>query len=243
MEQMIEQILKDATSELGVMLTDRMVGQFVEYYRLLIEWNQKMNLTAITEPEEVVMKHFTDSLTLVHVMEGMERHSLNMIDIGTGAGFPGIPLKIVFPNLSITLLDSLNKRVRFLDEVCGRLGLDDVKTCHGRAEEYGRNLEYRERYDICVSRAVSNLATLSEYCLPFVRTGGYFISYKSEKAIEELKGAERAIRILGGEIGMVHEFVLNGTDAKRVLIKINKVKQTGARYPRKAGIPGKEPIG
>lgn len=242
MDQIIKTGLNDFLEQSGIVLSDKQINQFLKYYDLLNQWNQVMNLTTIIEPEEVVVKHFADSLTLAYVIHDMGEKVYKMIDVGTGAGFPGIPLKIVYPGIRLTLLDSLNKRVRFLQKVCEDLKLDEVQTIHGRAEEYGKKIEYREQYDICVSRAVSNLATLSEYCLPFVRVGGYFVSYKSEKAEEELENSKFAVKILGGKIDEVKEFLLERTKAKRVLIKIKKEYSTGKKYPRKAGLPAKEPL-
>ena len=225
---------------LGICLSERQREQFDRYYEMLIEWNNVMNLTGITEYDEVNLKHFADSLTVVRVTDLKEKKSV--IDIGTGAGFPGIPLKIVYPELRITLLDSLNKRIRFLDAVIEELGLDEIKTLHGRAEDYAKKGEYREKYDLAVSRAVANLSTLSEYCLPFVRIGGNFISYKSGSSDEEIKDAERAVKILGGKIEKTDKFVLGDSEMGRALVKIKKTRPTPGRYPRKAGVPAKEPL-
>ena len=224
---------------LGIVLSEKQMEQFLTFYELLVEWNSFMNLTAITEFEEVVQKHFLDSLALIKAYDLKDQ---TLIDVGTGAGFPGIPLKIAFPELNVTLLDSLNKRINFLNTVIETLGLKKVETIHGRAEDFAKNKDYREKYDICVSRAVSNLTTLSEYCLPFVKVNGSFISYKSEKLTEELKEAEKAISILGGQVGDQIELTLPDSDIYRNLLIINKTKNTSGKYPRKAGLPAKEPL-
>lgn len=230
--------------ELGISLEQSQIDAFMKYYELLIEWNSFMNLTAITEFKEVCIKHFLDSLSLIKVMDCHQE--LTLIDIGTGAGFPGIPLKIAFPELKITLLDSLGKRVKFLNEVINQLGLKDIVAIHGRAEDYAMpkalTFGLRESFDVCVSRAVANLATLSEYCLPYVKVGGSFISYKSEKITEERQLAEKAITILGGQIDSQNEFMLPFSDIYRNLFVIKKMKQTPKKYPRKAGLPSKEPL-
>ncbi|MEG0228553.1 MAG: 16S rRNA (guanine(527)-N(7))-methyltransferase RsmG, partial [Lachnospiraceae bacterium] len=194
----MSQIFESKLKEMGIVLTDRQKQQFVAFYDILLEWNQVMNLTGITEEEEVNEKHFVDSLSLVKVVNLQEVHKI--IDVGTGAGFPGIPLKIIFPHLEVVLLDSLNKRVKFLDAVIETLGLTGMKAIHGRAEDFAKTMEYREQFDLCVSRAVANLSTLSEYCLPYVHTKGYFIPYKSGEIEEELEKSEKAIRLLGGYV-------------------------------------------
>lgn len=232
--------LKEDFSLLGVSLTDRQTEQFLTYYEMLVEWNSFMNLTAITEYEEVMKKHFVDSVSLIKAYD-ITKHA-SVIDVGTGAGFPGLALKIAFPNLEITLLDSLNKRIQFLNEVIEKLALTEIKTIHGRAEDYARPGKFREKYDLCVSRAVANLATLSEYCLPFVKKSGFFISYKSEKISEEVKTAQKAISILGGEVKEQVEFFLPNSDIYRNLYVIEKIKACPAKYPRKAGLPAKEPL-
>lgn len=225
---------------LGVVLTERQKEQFDRYYELLVEWNKVMNLTGITEYDEVCLKHFTDSLSIVKIKNMKNINS--MIDIGTGAGFPGIPLKIVFPHIRTTLLDSLNKRLKFLNQVIEELNLEEIVTLHGRAEDHARKAEYREKFDLCVSRAVANLSTLSEYCLPFVKRDGSFVSYKSGDADEEITQAQKAIKILGGEVTEINKFLLPGSDMGRSLVDIRKIKNTPSRYPRKAGIPAKEPL-
>ena len=225
---------------LGIRLTDVQKRQFDRYYELLIEWNRVMNLTGITEYDEVNLKHFTDSLTIVRI-KSMEDVS-TLIDVGTGAGFPGIPVKIAFPHIKVTLLDSLNKRIKFLNQVVEELDLEDVVTLHGRAEDYAKKEEYREQFDLCASRAVANLSTLSEYCLPFIKKGGCFVSYKSADSDEEIQQSEKALDILGGKIEKVDKFVLPGSDMGRALVMIKKVKNTPRKYPRKAGVPSKEPL-
>lgn len=227
--------------EISVDLSDKQTEQFFLYYEMLIEWNKVMNLTAITDMKDVVFKHFVDSASLVKAVNVSRETSL--IDVGTGAGFPGIPLKILFPEWNVTLLDSLNKRVRFLNEVIEKIGLRGIDTIHGRAEDIGRDPNYRENYDLCVSRAVANLATLSEYCMPFVKVEGSFISYKSGTIQDELKQAERAVCLLGGKIEKVIKFRIREIDAERSLVRIAKKEKTSVKYPRKAGVPGKEPLG
>ena len=225
---------------LGIRLTDIQKRQFDRYYELLIEWNRVMNLTGITEYDEVNLKHFTDSLTIIRVKE--MKNISTLIDVGTGAGFPGLPIKIAFPHIKVTLLDSLNKRIKFLDQIVEELGLDDVVTLHGRAEDYAKKDEYREKFDLCASRAVANLSTLSEYCLPFIKKGGCFVSYKSADSDEEIKMSEKALDILGGKIEKIDKFTLPGSDMGRALVMIEKVKDTPRKYPRKAGVPSKEPL-
>lgn len=234
-----DQFISDL-SEYGVQLSEKQIFQFIRYYEMLVEWNGFMNLTAITEYQEVLKKHFIDSLSLIKAHDITSPY--NVIDVGTGAGFPGLALKIAYPELKVTLLDSLNKRIQFLDAVINELGLKGVSTVHGRAEDYAKPSKLREQYDICVSRAVANLATLSEYCLPFVKEGGYFISYKSEKVSEEYILAENAIKVLGGKVDKQVEFYLPNSDIYRNLFVIKKIKKTPAKYPRKAGLPSKEPL-
>ena len=236
----MSEIFQKKLSDLGLELNDKQLQQFDKYYELLVEWNKVMNLTGITEYEEVNEKHFIDSLSLVKVLSITDISSV--IDIGTGAGFPGIPLKIVFPHLKVTLLDSLNKRINFLNKVIEELELKDIHTIHGRAEDFARQEEYREQYDLCVSRAVANLSTLSEYCLPYVKQGGAFIPYKSGEIEEEVLQSKTAVKILGGKMDGIVKFVLPGSDIDRSFIKIKKIKKTGKKFPRKAGLPAKEPI-
>ena len=226
--------LENGCRELGIELSQKQKNQFIQFYEFLVEKNKVMNLTGITEFEEVLTKHFLDSLACAKVK--------TIMDIGTGAGFPGVPLKIAFPHLEACLLDSLKKRVNFLEESFELLGLEGIKAIHGRAEEYAKNKEYREKYDLCVSRAVSNLATLSEYCLPYVKTGGTFISYKSGTVQEEAEEAEKAINILGGQVKDITYFKLPDSEIDRSLVIINKKKSTPGKYPRKAGTPLKEPL-
>ena len=247
----------ESCSKFGIELSEKQLHQFEEYFLLLTSWNEKMNLTAITEKEEVYLKHFLDSLSFVKIFEESENgiedcsridtnKSFTLMDVGTGAGFPGIPLKIIFPNAEITLMDSLNKRVTFLNEVITQLGLNEtgkIEALHSRAEDLAQNLQYREKYDYTVSRAVANLSTLSEYCLPFVKVGGAFVSYKSEKATEELDMAGKAIILLGGNLKKEVSFVLPGSDLKRTLLVIEKKNHTSKKYPRKAGMPSKNPLG
>ncbi|WP_418463466.1 16S rRNA (guanine(527)-N(7))-methyltransferase RsmG [Frisingicoccus sp.] len=226
--------------KLNIHLNEKQMFQFMKYYEMLIETNKVMNLTAITEYDEVVDKHFIDSLSLIQAID--LNQPLKVIDVGTGAGFPGIPLKIAFPQLKIVLLDSLNKRINFLNRVIETLELTDVETIHGRAEDFGRNPQYREQFDLCVSRAVANLSTLSEYCVPFIQVGGHFIPYKSGKVQEELENSRRAVTLLGGHIADCLSYSLADTDMERTLVIIEKINPTKKAYPRKAGKPSKEPL-
>ena len=229
---------RDNLISYGMSVSEEQLDLFNRYYDLLIEWNEKINLTAITEKRDVFIKHFLDSVSIIKAYDISSID--NMIDVGTGAGFPGIPIKIMFPHIKITLLDSLNKRLVFLNEVISELNLNNIVTVHGRAEDIAKDIKYREQYDLCVSRAVANLSTLTELCLPFVRTGGSFISYKSEKASEEINAAGNAIRLIGGRYNKRIDFELDDYD--RTFIVIDKVEATPRRYPRKAGTPAKEPL-
>ena len=226
--------------QLNIELSENQIQQFLKYYEMLVEWNKVMNLTAITEYEEVVAKHFLDSLASVKVCDFSKIKTV--IDIGTGAGFPGIPLKIAFPQLNIVLLDSLNKRINFLNEVIRELGLQDIRCIHGRAEDFAKQKEYRENFDLCVSRAVANMSTLSEYCMPYVKVNGYFVPYKAGKIDEELEQAKKAVAVLGGKIEHVEKFQLLDTDMERSFVVVKKQKATPKKYPRKAGMPSREPI-
>lgn len=223
---------------IGIELSDEKLEQFLTYYEMLIEKNKVMNLTAITDFDEVLEKHFEDSLSLIQAVD-LEK-SQTVIDLGTGAGFPGIPLKIAFPNLQITLADSLNKRILFLDDVIRELGLVGIDTVHGRAEDLAKNSDYREKFDLCVSRAVANLSTLSEYCLPFVKIGGKFISYKAGECDEEVAASKSSVFLLGGKISDIKKFELG--ESGRAFVIIDKVSGTPKKYPRKAGTPSKDPL-
>lgn len=232
--------LREKAAALGIKLSDHQLEQFETYYEMLVEKNKVMNLTAITEKNEVIDKHFADSLALIK--SGVSLTGQKILDIGTGAGFPGIPLKIAFPELEIVLLDSLNKRIKFLNEVIEALGLEKITAIHGRAEDFAKQKEYREQFDYVVSRAVANLTVLSEYCLPYVKVGGCFIPYKSGEIDEELNNSKKSVQILGGKIEEVVKFQLPDTDIGRSFVKIKKNKNTAKKYPRKAGLPAKEPL-
>ena len=229
---------RNSMNSIGIELMDSQLNAFETYYDMLIDRNKVMNLTAITEFDEVMDKHFLDSVYLFRSIELKADYKL--IDIGTGAGFPGIPLKIVFPELKITLLDSLNKWVGFLNDVIDELNLNDIEAIHGRAEDIARDKAYRASYDIAVSRAVANLSTLSEYCLPFVKIGGKFVSYKSGDCADEVDNAKAAIHLLGGKINKIDEFSYSNNS--RSFIVIDKVMNTSNKYPRKAGLPSKKPL-
>ena len=243
----MEQLRKSAI-QLGIELSDEQINKFQKYYEMLIETNKVMNLTAITGKEEVILKHFVDSISIVKVLPDMIKYidsdniSIKILDLGTGAGFPGIPLKIVFPAIDIVLLDSLNKRINFLNSVIDELKLSGINAIHGRAEEMARNKEYREKFDLCVSRAVANLSTLSEYCLPFIKVNGKFISYKASEIEEEVENAGNALKILGGNLTTVKKITLPESDIERSFVIIDKVKNTPKTYPRKAGTASRNPL-
>lgn len=233
-----KKIMTSNLKELNIELSEKQLNQFYDYMKLLIEWNKVMNLTAIIDPKEIIVKHFIDSLTVL----GSVNKSDNIIDVGTGAGFPGIPIKIAYPETNVILLDSLNKRVKFLNEVITKLGLTNIEAIHGRAEEYGRNKNYREKFDISIARAVAPLNVLLEYLIPFVKVNGKCVCMKGSNSLEEIENSANAIEILGGKLIETEEFLIPNTDMKRKIVEIRKVKQTEKRYPRKAGTPSKEPL-
>ena len=231
--------LSDLLEQWNIEIDDIIVKRFNRYYELLIEWNKNINLTAITEPEDVMIKHFLDSSAL---LKYMDLSGKNIIDVGTGAGFPGIVIKILNPDCKITLLDSLNKRVLFLNEVIKELKLESISSVHGRAEDFAHDNKYREKYDIVTSRAVANLSTLSEYCIPFAKVGGMFVPYKSGNIDEEIVEAKRALSVLNSSVTKVEKYSLPCTDYERSLVFIKKDKSTTKQYPRKAGTPSKSPL-
>ena len=227
--------------KLRITLSNEQLEQFLIYYEMLVEWNEKMNLTAITDFQDVMKKHFVDSVSLIKAYDVTK--SVSIIDVGTGAGFPGLALKIAFPQLRVTLLDSLNKRILFLDAVIDKLNLSDVETIHGRAEDFAKPGKLREKFDLCVSRAVANLSTLSEYCLPFIKVGGKFVSYKAANIDEELNNAKNAIKKLGGNISATKTMKLpNSDEIERNFVIIDKISKLSNKYPRKSGIPSREPL-
>lgn len=238
MKEIFSKKLYDLSNKIGIVLYEEQLNQFYEYMKLLIEWNKKINLTAIIEEDDIILKHFVDSLTVLDYLKGYN----SIIDIGTGAGFPGIPIAITCRDKYITLMDSLNKRVRFLDDVKEKNKLNNIKTIHSRAEDLGKNKMYREKFDVSISRAVANLTTLVEYMLPFVKVGGICICMKGQDINDEIKNSKVAIELLGGEIERIDEFYLPDTQMKRNIIVIRKIKKTSDKYPRKAGTPLKEPL-
>lgn len=237
---MFQDIMREAAEAANMPLDERQLFQFTRYYEMLIEWNEKMNLTAITEPHEVAVKHMVDSLTALET--GLFAEGATVIDVGTGAGFPGLPLKIYRPDLKLTLMDSLQKRVGFLQAVVDELGLAGVECVHGRAEDAARNKVYREKFDLAVSRAVAALPVLAEYTLPFVKKGGYLVALKGAKYAEEAEAAGRALALLGGSAPKCLEVHLPGLEDKRAIVTVKKIKPTPKAYPRKAGTPGKKPL-
>ncbi len=234
------EILTEGARTLGLSLSEHQVQQLMNYKDLLLEWNEKMNLTAITDEKEVMIKHFLDALSCATVDKIKE--NAKIIDVGTGAGFPGIPLKVYFPKISLTLLDSLNKRINFLKTVCDAIEIKDVQFVHGRAEDFGTSKQHREKYDIAVARAVAELNVLSEYCLPFVRVGGYFICQKGPSIHEEIERGKKAIEALGGRIVDRKDIALPFSDITHNIVIIEKVKNTPTKFPRKAGTPSKDPL-
>lgn len=236
MEQPIEQLLQEGAAKFGVKLDEVTIDALLRYKRILLEWNEKMNLTAIEEDRDFIIKHFVDSLSIMPFLKDGQ----SIIDVGTGAGFPGLPLKVANPSLNIVLLDSLEKRVGFLNTVIAELHLSGIRAVHSRAEDAGMSAEYRERHDAAVARAVASLPVLLEYCLPLVKVGGIFIAMKSSS--EEAGISGRALDILGGRVEDIKDFVLPGSDMKRSIIVVRKFRQTPTKYPRKAGKPSKEPL-
>lgn len=236
----LKELLRDGASKYGLELNNEQLEQFLCYKDLLKEWNEKINLTAIVEDEEIIRKHFLDSLSVVS--SGIIKDDYSLIDVGTGAGFPGIPLKIAFPNLKVVLLDSLNKRINFLNEVKEKLELREITTYHGRAEEFARKEGHREGYDIAIARAVANMSVLSEYCMPFVKVGGYFIAMKGPSIDEELKEGKNAIGTLGGKIKEILKTEVKGEELQHKILVVEKVLATMQKYPRKSGQIEKKPI-
>lgn len=233
-------ILNEASNNEGLKFDQKKYDQFMLYKDLIKEWNEKINLTAIKEDEAIVKKHFIDSMKVFKFDQ--LKNAKNVIDIGTGGGFPGIPMKIIKPEVNIVLLDSLNKRIIFLDEVIKRLDLKNIKAIHGRAEDFAQQKQYREKFDVAVSRAVANLTVLSEYCIPYVKVGGYFVAMKGPAVEEEIKASKNAIRMLGGQIEHIEKVQIEGSDLNHNLVIIKKVSQTHTKYPRKAGMVTKVPL-
>lgn len=228
----------ELSKKIDISLTKTQIKNYFEYMQLLLEWNEKINLTAITEVDDIILKHFIDSLTVIKYI----KENNKIIDVGTGAGFPGIPIGIMNSNIDITLLDSLNKRISFLNEVCNKIELKNIRTIHGRAEDFGKDKDTREKFDIAISRAVANMTTLVEYLLPFVKVGGYAICMKGPEIEEELSKAKFAINELGGKIEKVENFVLPKSDIERNIVIIKKISDTPNKYPRKAGTPSQSPM-
>mgnify|MGYP001605849129 FL=1 len=233
-------ILNEASNNEGLKFNQKKYDQFMLYKDLIKEWNEKINLTAIKEDEAIVKKHFIDSMKVFKF--GQLKNAKNVIDIGTGGGFPGIPMKIIKPEVNIVLLDSLNKRIIFLNEVINRLDLKNIKAIHGRAEDFAQEKQYREKFDVAVSRAVANLTVLSEYCIPYVKVGGYFVAMKGPAVEDEIKLSKNAIRVLGGQIEHIEKVQIEGSDLNHNLVIIKKVSQTHKKYPRKAGMVTKLPL-
>jgi 16S rRNA (guanine527-N7)-methyltransferase len=238
MDKNFDKLILEGAKEFGVNLDSGMLAQFNTYKDTLKEWNKRINLTAIEEDTDIAIKHFIDSLTIIPYM-GDEK--INLLDVGTGAGFPGIPAKIVYKNIRLTLLDSLEKRINFLNQLIQILEIKDILTIHGRAEDLGQNPKYREKFDVCTARAVAGLPVLLEYCLPFVKIGGTFIAMKGS-SLDEVELSQKALCTLGGEIDEIKEITLPFSDIKRNLIIVKKIRHTSTKYPRKAGKPSKKPL-
>ena len=232
--------LKDAILETGLACSDDQVNKFETYMQGILAWNEKVNLTRITQPDEFIVKHFLDSLVCCTDKE--YQNARKIIDVGTGAGFPGIPLAIMSADKNFVLMDSLGKRLKIIDELCAEAGISNVETIHARAEELARNKQHREKYDLCVSRAVANMAVLAEYCLPFIKVGGCLMAYKGPEAAEEAEAAKNAIKLLGGNLAEIYDASLEKYDISHKIVVIKKVKNTVSKYPRKAGTPTKEPL-
>lgn len=237
----IEEFIQEL-QKLNISLTNEQIDQFEKYYLFLIQYNQKVNLTRITEKKEVYLKHFYDSILIYKLWPYFSKDKVNLCDVGSGAGFPSIPLKIIFPNLKVTIVDSLNKRIMFLNELCKQLNLKYVSLVHGRAEEVGHNTIYRNSFDVVTGRALAKLSVMNELCLPLVKVGGFLIAMKGQKAEEEIKGATNSLNVLGGQLEKVDKFYLFNTDNQRNNILIKKVKETPKKYPRKAGTPNRHPL-
>lgn len=233
-----KELINFYAEKIEIVFDDKQINQFYNYMNLLIEWNKKINLTAITEFEEIILKHFIDSLTINKYIE----KNKSIVDVGTGAGFPGIPLKIYRPDIKVTLVDSLNKRINFLNNVISDLKLEDIYTVHGRIEDFGRNSQYREKFDYVTARAVANLTVLSEYLIPISKVGGKCICMKGSNVEDELEDASKAINVLGGKINKIDKFELPNSNISRNIVIVDKIKCTPSRYPRKSGIPVKEPL-
>ena len=234
----LKKVFMEYAKKINIDINEEQINKFYDYMNLLIEWNKKINLTAITDYNEIILKHFVDSLTINKYI----KENNYVVDVGTGAGFPGIPLKIIRDDINIVLVDSLNKRINFLNEVIKELNLKNIETVHARAEEFGRNKKYRQKFDVATSRAVANLSTLSEYMIPLVKINGRCICMKGKEIKEELKDSLNAIKVLGGKVENVEEFELADNDINRSIIYILKEKDTPNKYPRKAGTPSKDPI-
>ncbi len=232
----------ESLAKQGIELSETQKNQFATYFKELVETNKVMNLTSITDEDQVYLKHFYDSIELGFVDKKILSEQLTLCDVGSGAGFPSLPLKIVNPKLKITIVDSLNKRIKFLDSLVTKLGLEDVNLVHGRAEEVGKNAQFREQFDVVTARAVASMNVLTEFCLPLVKVGGQFVAMKSEKAPEEVKAAEFAIETLGGEIKQQKSVELPNDAGIRNFIFVGKVNKTPKKYPRKPGTPAKKPL-